>query len=1572
MSSGQLDPAGSCSYSLSFTVDRPFPLKLQVGGTPEAPACHGGDAATSVSFHFDDISPGSPTPLLRTTSSARAPRGTANCGRGVDGELDSARTPSDVRRVPGSQASTMKVQSMWNSLFRWLLESKAGKLTSFCRTVLLRRADRANIPCTPEAVWPLPFPYSEDDMKLAPHQEAALQRALNFAVLVLNWLQLGEPSKPPVNYSPNANPTSEQMSMLQRLRRFFVDWSESPPIDAAAMGRSAAKVESLEDQLAILTAEAERLTKLLGSGRRPGLVPPAGKDDPSLPPAVMLAKDIESERLKFSGAPAFDPSPLLSAATRKWYQEPLQCALPEEDYFDELPHVQVRGQRAEILKLLRNLDRSGRLKLFLPHEVRLGVRSGLFSLMKNLSVDRLIMDCRPPNCLEEPLSEFTQCMASPVPVLDMVLRPGFVLKCSGEDLKDFYYFFCVSTERAARNSLAFELTAQEAKMFQAVDGLEDSAFYVPALATMAMGDINSVEYGQAAHTMLALNEGVRFEDLLCMRGRAPRQDLAVGLVIDDLIVMEQVLDATPSPLQSELLADKMVQAYSRVGLVANDSKRFRAEERASFWGIFVDGREGLIRAQLERIVPAAMLTSQVARNGVAERKLLETLAGMWTAVLQMRRPAMCLLSVVFDEIQNYDYGEVFQLKPAAVAELWALVALAPLLTTDLRAQPSSEFALVDASDRYEAEVTTEVEQSLAAEMARQRLSKAAWSKLLSPLQSLRRLHQDSLPEDEVPAGEEPARSHPLWTGVVRSSRFALVKRKKIKRRVHINLSELNAAMSSLERRSSSSPNKRLLLGSDSQVVLGALVRGRSSSKTLNQRLRRGLPHILAGNTYVCAQYIPTKLNVADDPTRDRPCRAPDSELPEWIEAISHGDYEPLDSVLEKEGVADRHVARLPTVEKVPQQSDAVAPLRERLRQEHWRTRVLKQRGDQSRKSPPNFPLVSPWMPARRCKAAVREALNAFPLDQFVFPPKADKKKLLEKAGHLDLFSGSRSAARALAEESGSWVLTFDTKHSANEDLLAPELQRRLLFLVNNGAFLSVGAGPVCASFSRAVRPPVRSKERPRGLSNLTANMAAKVDLGNAISDWLSGFVTAVDTAGLIWWVENPAGSYLWSQPEWEMLQRATGAQFFLTDYCRFGTPYRKRTRFLTNSVLAGEKLLCQCNRKHLKLVGYSKLHGCSWTRVAEPYPSKLSQVLAKAVATSLLPEARQVPLDLAACARSSSRRIGEARNPGPRARRDQGPFAADLELVDTVQPATRLLQAKVLAKFDRWIFRQLGEEIHQSLDLCPKLRLTLLRTFGNELYRKGEAMYLFRHLVVCLQQQFPGERSLLAPAWDLLTRWEIAEPVTHRPPMPRKVVDAFISLALAWGWYRWAAITALAFHGAMRVGEPLRAVRADLVLPREACLTEEVCFVCVRSPKPGRRGRGKTQRAKVSDTATVRLVSAIFEHLDPLAPLYPSSASSFRRRWDRIAATLEIPDGAKLTPGSLRAGGTVHLYHSGIHIMDLMWRLRLKHQATLESYLQETGASGIYASLPSQTKANVEHCAYLLPHQQNVLIARAL
>ena len=94
-----------------------------------------------------------PQPLPRSSSSAQTSRGTASCGRGCQGEKIKAGA---IQQPPGSLASTVKVSSLWNSLHRWICESRAGALKVFFHTTFLKQGSEANIPHTSEAVWPLP------------------------------------------------------------------------------------------------------------------------------------------------------------------------------------------------------------------------------------------------------------------------------------------------------------------------------------------------------------------------------------------------------------------------------------------------------------------------------------------------------------------------------------------------------------------------------------------------------------------------------------------------------------------------------------------------------------------------------------------------------------------------------------------------------------------------------------------------------------------------------------------------------------------------------------------------------------------------------------------------------------------------------------------------------------------------------------------------------------------------------------------------------------------------------------------------------------------------------------------------------------------------------------------------------------------------------------------------------------------------------------------------------------------------------------------------------------------------
>ena len=63
---------------------------------------------------------------------------------------------------------------------------------------------------------------------------------------------------------------------------------------------------------------------------------------------------------------------------------------------------------------------------------------------------------------------------------------------------------------------------------------------------------------------------------------------------------------------------------------------------------------------------------------------------------------------------------------------------------------------------------------------------------------------------------------------------------------------------------------------DSRVAKGSISKGRSSARALLPSLRKSAAVQVAFGLYPALGFAPTKLNVADDPTRDQPLRKTDS------------------------------------------------------------------------------------------------------------------------------------------------------------------------------------------------------------------------------------------------------------------------------------------------------------------------------------------------------------------------------------------------------------------------------------------------------------------------------------------------------------------------------------------------------------------------------------------------------------------------------------------------------------------------------------------------------------------------
>ena len=1503
-------------------------------------------------------------------------------------------------RVPGARASTFSGAATLRSCLSFLLGGRC-RLGCFARSFAAQQFTRSN-PNDAKLVeiFPIGLPYPEVFAKRYQDQPAALsvKKGVTALVIVLNYLYLGRPTRADATLGMRTKLSQKQWEVVHRFESFLQAWNTILPVTPEVMGRTAGKVESLEDVLAELEFFSKQLSSANSSyfGEKSKQDKP-GTENPDLQQAVgriktevsSTFKPVDPSRLNFVGRPCFDPTPYLDSLSKKIFLDPCQMRRNPDECSVKPPRLRVHCSRAQKVKLFELLDASQRLQLHLEEEVTPLFGSGLFAVTKDLKRDRLILDSRGANLLESPPERWIKSLGSAETLTRICLEPWERLLCSGNDLRDFYYLFGATPSRARRNVLVGALHPQEVAHLHCAKAHHLAAPRVyGSLGSLAMGDCQAVELAQSCHVGMGLQwDVITADNLLTMTKPIPRSQTMTGVVIDDFIALSKVdLPAasrwqSDSPSEGAELADRMQLGYEGVDLIPNASKAFRDLEEASFWGVDLDGRRGFVRGSLKRAIPLCSIILKVVELGYSSADLMEIIAGSLVSLVLFRRRFLSLMDNVFSFYRGKPGRDVFKLDGKLKSDLLCLAILLPMAVTNLRASPPAEVAASDASNWGEAGVVAKVNAIVGKELVRHSLRKSVWNRLLSPHKAWLRSHEQLSPEEELPEDEDTYETNPLWsllaTGLSHKPLFA--KRKRAAR--HINIGELRAALKTEKLLSRHRPSGRFLLGVDSQVALGALIKGRSSSRSLNSELIKSIPHMLALDSYLELMYYHTSMNRADQPTRGTEIEPPSTELPRWWAQFEAGDLEAFDKWLHEKGLDDLSLAGLPDLRELcgnvspkgifplwrresssslsgqrtvasstggvagSSSSTSSAQLPEQQTVVHGRSKTpTEQPGDQ-------------LLPPKLSRAA-KEMLGRFKVGQVVlregesWPP--------DRAG---FFSGKRGVATALQDECNVWTLCFDIEHGANEDLSKPDLRTLPEQMLRAGCFAGVGGGPVCRTFSMAVRPPVRSKTEPFGKADVSEKMKAKIAEANDMALWCIKLMDLALHLGLVAWLENPGSSWFFRLPDWKELElRWPSFRAWTADYCRYGTPWRKRTKFFSNTGLAGAKTLCSGCERHQLLQGRSKEHQMSWTLVAQPYPDGICRALALGLLqASKLIEMKQT-FDPASCAKAGAVRIGEASHPGPRqARAQQRPGI--LEEVPLVEPKTKALQDKVWGGFIGWLNSTLTPGAVRSAMSQPCLLVLLAKEYGNELYSAGRSLYVFRHLLVFMQQNFLTIRPFMGVCWSMVTRWELMEPTVHRTPLPYAIFCAMISVAIGWRWFRFAGILGLGFHGIARPGEPLRAFRSELILPRDTLDdSAKVVYLKILKPKTRQRGRGTIQHISIHNELFNEFLDRVFGMDPPHVRLLDCTASAFRRRWDAILTALCTPKSSALTPGGVRGGGCVHSFQQGTEIPLLLWRMRIRHLQTLESYLQEVVASTVVSELPLEARQRIATAAALSPH----------
>jgi len=226
---------------------------------------------------------------------------------------------------------------------------------------------------------------------------------------------------------------------------------------------------------------------------------------------------------------------------------------------------------------------------------------------------------------------------------------------------------------------------------------------------------------------------------------------------------------------------------------------------------------------------------------------------------------------------------------------------------------------------------------------------------------------------------------------------------------------------------------------------------------------------------------------------------------------------------------------------------------------------------------------------------------------------------------LELFAGEGHTAK-YASLRGRLAVCIDIRHGEQHDLSKRPLQQAIRGWIAAGWVQAVHMGVICSSWSRARcapggPPPLRSAEHLMGLPvGLLRHESEtwKINLGNNTMKFCVSVAWTCLIHMIPFTIENPSTSMIWITKSMQALTRRRAVRVIDTDFCQWGMPWQKRTRFLGAFCdLSGLAKRCAkhnglCSRSkapHQKLQGVNA-DGIFRTKIAEPYPRRLAKQLA--------------------------------------------------------------------------------------------------------------------------------------------------------------------------------------------------------------------------------------------------------------------------------------------------------------------------------------------------------------------------
>jgi hypothetical protein len=459
--------------------------------------------------------------------------------------------------------------------------------------------------------------------------------------------------------------------------------------------------------------------------------------------------------------------------------------------------------------------------------------NGLFGVPKGPDKIRLIFDGRRANLFFDPCPPVA--LISPTDLADILVACPDDLVCGKSDVSAMYHRFRVPDWMADY----FGLPSTK---------LPDGSTGYPRIVTLPMGFSHAVFIAHTIHsTILRLCLGSTLPQVI--GETEPVQlnkdsDSAMFWYIDD----PGFLSCQPRQIQSRMR--QTTSTLNRYGLVIEERKTvWPATSRAvELLGIAVISN-GWLLPSATKLASLWCETCFYITKKWATSKQLSSLIGKWVWFCLLNRPLLSVFQAVYAFISSNHVSES-RLPNEVIEELSLMVKLIPFLAVNLRAPASSLVLASDAS--LSGAGVTYAQSDQAVSLLPFSLKKGWWSSLEDGYDVSRHLAFPKLVEDFID-------SHAWTTVICHRFRFA----------DNIVILEGQACLLAL-RWFLSSPARfgsRLPFFLDSQALLGALVKGRSSSHRLNRVCRKIAAHVLAGNLRIAWIWVPSSKNPADGPSR---------------------------------------------------------------------------------------------------------------------------------------------------------------------------------------------------------------------------------------------------------------------------------------------------------------------------------------------------------------------------------------------------------------------------------------------------------------------------------------------------------------------------------------------------------------------------------------------------------------------------------------------------------------------------------------------------------------------------------